>query len=62
MAVVKTITCQNGVTVRVHDDLYAGITKEEMNRRISEITELAQKIMLNAEARKLREINGSEKS
>lgn len=55
MAVVKTITCSNGVTVCIHDDFYAEITDEEMNRRICEITELAKKILTDAE---VREING----
>lgn len=54
MAVVKTITCQNGVIVRIHDDFYRGIAEEEKKRRIFEITALAKKIMLNAEVRELR--------
>ncbi len=53
MAVVKTITCQNGVTVRIHDDFYKEITEEEISRRINKIKELAKKIMLNAEVREL---------
>lgn len=57
MAVVRTIICSNGVTVNIHDDFYSGITEEEMNRRICEIKELAEKILINAEVRK---INGSE--
>lgn len=59
MAVVKTITCGNGVTVRIHDDFYSEITEDEMNRRICEITELAKKILTDAEVRK---INGNETS
>lgn len=55
MAVVRTITCSNGVTVRIHDDLYSEITDEEMNRRIHDITELAKKILTGAE---VRESNG----
>lgn len=57
MAVVRTIICSNGVTVHIHDDFYSGIDEEEMNRRICEIKELAEKILINAEVRK---INGSE--
>lgn len=57
MAVVRTIICGNGVTVNIHDDFYSGITEEEMNRRISEIKELARQIFLNAE---VQEINGGE--
>lgn len=53
MAVVRTIICSNGVTVRIHDDFYSGITEEEMNRRISEIKELAKKIFVNAEVREM---------
>lgn len=52
MAVVRTIICSSGVTVRIRDDLYSGITEDEMNRRICEIKELAKKILVNAEARK----------
>lgn len=52
MAVVRTIICSNGVTVNINDDLYSGITEEEMNRRICEITELAKKIFISAEVRK----------
>lgn len=55
MAVVRTITCSNGVTVHIHDDFYSGITEEEMNRRTCEIMELAKKIFVSAE---VREING----
>lgn len=58
MAVVRTIICSNGVTVHIHDDFYSGITEEEMNRRICEITELAKKIFVSAE---VREINGEKK-
>ncbi|MDE5742592.1 MAG: hypothetical protein K2H90_09110 [Oscillospiraceae bacterium] len=57
MAVVKTIICSGGVTVHIHNDFYSEITEKEMNRRISEIKELAKKIFLNAE---VREINGGE--
>ena len=53
MAVVRTIICSNGVTVHVHDDFYSGITEDEMNRRICEIKELAKKIFVNAEVRKI---------
>lgn len=53
MAVVRTIICSNGVTVHIHDDFYSGITEEEMNRRICEIKELAKKILVNAEVRKI---------
>ena len=53
MAVVRTINCSNGVTVHVHDDFYSGITEDEMNRRICEIKELAKKILVNAEVRKI---------
>lgn len=51
MAVVRTIICISGVTVHIHDDFYSGITEEEMNRRICEITELAKKIFVSAEVR-----------
>ena len=53
MAVVRTIICSNGVTVHIHDDFYSGITEDEMNRRICEIKELAKKILVNAEVRKI---------
>lgn len=55
MAVVKTVNCSNGVVVNIHDDLYAGITEEEMNRRIREIKEFAEKIVIDAEVRKTTE-------
>ena len=53
MAVVRTIICSNGVTVHVHDDFYSGIAEDEMNRLIWEIKELAKKILVNAEVRKI---------
>ena len=53
MAIVRTIICSNGVTVHVHDDFYSGIAEDEMNRRICEIKELAKKIFVNAEVRKI---------
>ena len=53
MAVVRTIICSNGVTIHVHDDFYSGIAEDEMNRRICEIKELAKKIFVNAEVRKI---------
>lgn len=52
MAVVRTIICSSGVTVNICDDLYSGLTEEEINRRICEIKELAEKILTNAEVRK----------
>lgn len=53
MAVVKKIVCSNSVTVHIHDDFYSGITEDEINRRICEMKELAQKIFINAEVRKI---------
>lgn len=53
MAVVCTILCSDGVLVNIHDDEYAGLSAEEMNRIQRETAELAEKLLINAEVRKI---------
>lgn len=53
MAVVCTVICPDGAVVNIHDDEYAGLDPEEMSRRQREIAELAEKILINAEVRKI---------
>lgn len=53
MAVVCTIVCSDGVLVNIHDDEYAGLSEEEINRRQRETAELAEKLLIDAELRKI---------
>lgn len=53
MAVVCTIVCSEGVLVNIHDDEYAGLSEEKMNRIQREIVRLAEKILVDAEVRRL---------
>ena len=55
MAVVQSFKCSNGAEIRVHDDAYAEISEEEMQRRQRELLECAKKIIINAEIRRIRE-------
>ena len=55
MAIVQSFKCSNGAEVRVHDDAYAEISEEEMQRRQHEILECAKKIIIDAEIRRIRE-------
>ena len=54
MAIVQIFKCSNGAEIRVHDDAFAEISEEEMERREHEIMECARKIIVNAEIRKIR--------
>ena len=54
MAIVQSFKCSNGAEIRVHDDAFAEISEEEMERREHEIMECARKIIVNAEIRKIR--------
>ncbi|MCH5194313.1 MAG: hypothetical protein J1F11_10150 [Oscillospiraceae bacterium] len=54
MAIVQSFKCSNGAEICVHDDAYAEISDEEMERRKHEIIECAKKIIINAEIRKIR--------
>lgn len=53
MAVVCTIVCPDGVLVNIHDDEYAGLSAEEINRIQRETVRLAEKILVDAEVRRL---------
>lgn len=44
MAIVKTVKCPNGVTVRIHDD-YLPETPEENARRIHALWETVYRIL-----------------
>lgn len=51
MAIVETITASNGVVCRIHDDLYAGVPEEEINRRRDRFYEVASRIAIRAAQR-----------
>lgn len=53
MAVVCTIVCPDGVLVNIHDDEYAGLSEEEISCRQRETAQLAEKILIDAELRKI---------
>lgn len=60
MGIVRTIKCSNGATVRIHDDAYAGIPDDEILRRQQELLGCAKKIIMNAEMRRIREMQSAE--
>lgn len=51
MAIVETITASNGVVCRIHDDLYADVPEEEINRRRERFYEVASRIAMRAAQR-----------
>lgn len=53
MAIVETITTSNGVVCRIHDDLYAGVSQAEIDRRRANFYAVANRIMRNAALRKI---------
>lgn len=55
MAIVQSFKCSNGAEICVHDDAYAEISEEEMQRRQRELLECAKKIIIDAEIRRIRE-------
>ncbi|MCM1024680.1 MAG: hypothetical protein NC395_11590 [Prevotella sp.] len=55
MAVVTEMKASNGATVRIHDDAYTGVSREEMRKRQQAVIECAKRITVNAELRRLRE-------
>ena len=54
MAIVQSFKCSNGAEIFVHDDAYAEISEEEMQRRQREMLECAKKIIIDAEIRRIR--------
>lgn len=59
MAVVIEMKASNGATVRIHDDAYIGVSREEMRKRQQAVIETAKRITINAELRRLREAQES---
>lgn len=59
MAVVIEMKASNGATVRIHDDAYIGVSREEMRKRQQAVIETAKRITINAELRRLREAQKS---
>lgn len=55
MAVVMEMKCSNGATVRIHDDAYAGISKEEMRRRQQEFINTAKELFIKNEIRRIQQ-------
>ena len=58
MAVLLTLKYKCGnmdVTARFHDDALVGVPQDEINRRIAHMKEVARRIVVNAELRKLKE-------
>ena len=62
MAIVQNFKCSNGAEIYIHDDAYAGISEEEMQRRQRELLECAKKIMINEEIRRIREAESAEEA
>lgn len=53
MAIVKEIITSQGALVRIHDDAYANISPEEMEKRIANFKEFAKKCFIEIELEKL---------
>ncbi|MEZ3454302.1 MAG: hypothetical protein K1W17_08025 [Oscillospiraceae bacterium] len=62
MAVVLEMKASNGATVRIHDDAYAGVSPEEMRRRQQRIIECAKRISINAELRRMHEVQEAQEA
>ena len=54
MALVREMVTSNGVHVKIFDDCYAGISKEELERRKREIAEAIARVDINHQMRQLK--------
>ncbi len=52
MAIVKEFRASNGALIRVDDRGYAGVSKEEMERRKKLVIDTATEIAINIELRR----------
>ena len=59
MAIVKTVRTSNGAIVQFDDSAYAGISEEELKRRIEHMESVARRIVINAELRRIQEEKGA---
>lgn len=55
MAVVMEFTASTGAQITVLDDAYAGVSEEEMARRWQRVEEVARRIAINTELRRLKQ-------
>lgn len=56
--IVREYTAPNGVVVRIHDDAYAGISREEMARRREQIRQAIVHIYDQVREIKKKEMEG----
>ncbi len=63
MAIIKTFRASNGALITVDDSEIAGVSKEEMDRRIKRMLDVAREVAINtairrAEAERLKQKEG----
>ena len=53
MAIIKEFRASNGAMIYVDDSGIAGVSKEEMQRRVQRMLDVAKEIAINCEIRRI---------
>lgn len=53
MAIIKEYRASNGAMIYVDDSAIAGVSKEEMQRRVQRMLDTAREIAINCEVRRI---------
>lgn len=53
MAIIRTMRAKNGALIEIDDSAIAGVSEEEMQRRIKLMLDTAREIAINNELRRL---------